>query len=99
MWRAVDGMSKELQKPAPRVIGTNGEEDAKTVIVSANSVEERLVAKSTKTLVAPQPMQQPVGPAPTSYFSTMDEVSIVKDFVISGLPTSGLTGEASVPSG
>ena len=54
-------MSKALQDLAQGDVDTDGEEDAYMVLMSNNPTEERPVPEAV-ALVAPQPMQQAVGP-------------------------------------
>ena len=85
-------MSKELQNLAQGDVDTNGEEDVETVPINNNPVEERLVPKAVTSL-APQLVQQAVGPTLAPSFFTMDYVSSVKDSITSGVPNRRLTGE------
>ena len=46
MWRAIDGMSKELQHLAQGDADTDGEENVKTMPISNNPIEDRPIPKA-----------------------------------------------------
>ena len=56
MWRAIDGMRKELHDLAQRDVDTDGEGDAETVPMSNNPLEDRPIPEEA-ALLAPQPAQ------------------------------------------
>ena len=87
-------MRKELQELAPRYFGTDGKEDVESAPMSSNQIQDSPVLEATMS-IAPTPMQQAAGPAPTPYFFNIleEEISNVKDSVTSGLSTRGSMGE------
>ena len=105
MWRAMDGMSKEIQELVQREAGTEEEEDTEPTPADADPATREPIPAGTSTIA--QPPAGETGPA-RSFFSFIpkEDVVSVKDSVTSGLPaheslegteTGGMGGHPATP--
>ena len=53
MWRAIDGMSQDVQELVQRDVGTKADEDREPLPVVANPTKEELVPAKTSTIAQP----------------------------------------------
>ena len=82
MWRAIDGMNKDVQELVQRDAGTEDEEDTKPSLVVENPTKEEPAGTST---IAQLTLEKTI---PAQFFFSIPEENVVsvKDSVSSGLP-------------
>ena len=87
MWRAIDGMSKDVQELVQRDASTEGEEEIEPLPAVENPVEEEPISAKASAIAQPIPGKTILA---RSFFSISEEdVVSVKDCVTFGLPTHG----------
>ena len=81
MWRAIDGMSKDLQEFVQKDASTEDEEDIESSLVVENQPEEEPVLTETPAIEQPTPEKT----VPTRFFFSIPEEDVVsvKDLVTS----------------